>query len=127
MPFKKLGKKTVGGLIVGAAAIACVIAVKATVEPSKANVTSSLPNAPASNSLSQPGNQTGDIVIKPQFDEVRDRGFSEGLIAVKIGSKYGYMDTTGKIGIKPQFDAAGSFKEGLAPIKIGDKWGFVSK
>lgn len=125
MPFKKLGKKTVGGLIVGATAIAFVIAVKATVEPSKANGTSSLLNSPASTSVSQPSDRTGDIVIKPQFDAAEQ--FSEGLAVVTIGGKKGYIDKTGNIVIKPQFDEAGNFEQGMASAKIGNQFGYIDK
>ncbi len=33
--------------------------------------------------------KTGEFVIKPQFDFARD--FSEGLAAVKVGDKWGYI------------------------------------
>ena len=42
-------------------------------------------------------------------------------------SKYGYIDRTGKIVIKPQFDLTFSFSEGLASVKIGDKYGYIDK
>src|SRR6185369_13092698 len=53
--------------------------------------------------------QSGHVVIPPQFsgDEARERGFSEGLAAVKVhkvkGDKWGYIDKSGKIMIEPQF------------------------
>ncbi|MEJ1933162.1 WG repeat-containing protein, partial [Nostoc sp. NIES-2111] len=39
-------------------------------------------------------NRQGNIVIKPQFDEVSN--FSFGLARVRIGKKYGYIDKYGK-------------------------------
>ena len=42
--------------------------------------------------------------------------FSEGLVMVRVGGKDGYMDTTGKMIIEPQFESAGSFSEGLASV-----------
>jgi hypothetical protein len=39
--------------------------------------------------------------------------------------KYGYIDKTGKIVIKPQFDKAYDFSEGLASISLNGKWGFI--
>ena len=91
-------------------------------------------------------NKTGKIVIKPQFDYNEPEWFSEGLAVVKIGSdeketgkidqygrkipvdyKYGYIDKTGKIIIKPQFNDAGGFFEGLASVIIGDKRGYIDK
>ena len=38
---------------------------------------------------------------------------------VKIGGKWGYMDTSGKLAIQPQFDEAGFFSEGLADVCVG--------
>src|SRR5580704_212376 len=43
----------------------------------------------------QPTDQTVRFVIKPQFDEADS--FSEGLAAVRVGAKYGYIDKQGKI------------------------------
>jgi len=54
------------------------------------------------------------VVIHPQFDEVEN--FSEGLAAVKVYSKYGYIDKTGQWVISPQFDQVECFSEGLAKI-----------
>jgi hypothetical protein len=39
--------------------------------------------------------------------------------------KFGYMDETGRVAIKPQFDRAYPFTEGLAAVSIGDKAGFI--
>ena len=47
---------------------------------------------------------------------------SEKLAVVKIGSKWGYINTDGHYVINPQFDGAASFSEGLAIVKIGDKF-----
>ena len=44
-------------------------------------------------------------------------GFHEGLMAVMIGDQWGYMDATGKIVIRPQFDTAMDFHEGFAIVK----------
>lgn len=64
------------------------------------------------------------------FEEIKS--FQEGLAAVRIEGKWGYIDTTGYIVIKPQFkDDTYShilydFSEGFAPVKIKDKWGFIN-
>ncbi|MGI8545639.1 MAG: WG repeat-containing protein [Aridibacter sp.] len=36
-----------------------------------------------------------------------------------------YIDKTGKIVIKPQFDKTSPFKEGMALVEIGEKSGFI--
>ncbi len=61
------------------------------------------------------------------------RIFSEGLAAVCIWdtiikkSLYGYIDTTGAIIIKPQFDDADNFSEEMAAVKIAGKWGYIDR
>ena len=54
------------------------------------------------------------MVIPARFDEVLP--FSEGLAAVKVGDLWGYIDTSGKMVIAPQFFHAFSFSGGLASI-----------
>jgi len=49
------------------------------------------------------------------------------LFPVRVGGKNGYIDKTGKILIKPQFDYAWPFFEGLAVVKIGDRLGYIDK
>jgi len=81
---------------------------------------------------------SGRVVIPPQFSGdggVGERGFSEGLAAVKVykdRDRWGYIDKSGKFVIEPQFAAAGPFSEGRAMVGIvepswsGDhKWGFI--
>jgi WG containing repeat len=47
------------------------------------------------------------------------------LWEVKINGKYGYIDRTGKLVVKPQFDYGWSFYEGLAQVQVGQKWGYI--
>ena len=80
-------------------------------------------------------NKAGRLVVHlPEFDrkyrDYRSLGkFSEGLAAVFMGreGKMGYIDKTGKVSIKPQFDMAFPFSEGLARVEIGDRQGFIDK
>ena len=39
--------------------------------------------------------------------------------------KFGYMDSSGKVVIKPRFDQAYPFTEGVAAVRIGNKAGFI--
>jgi hypothetical protein len=43
------------------------------------------------------------------------------LLPIKEGSKWGYIDRTGTVVIKPQFDEAGEFLDGLALVRFGMK------
>jgi hypothetical protein len=40
-------------------------------------------------------------------------------------NKYGYINNTGEIVIKPQFDLAYAFSEGLAVVEVNGKEGFI--
>lgn len=72
--------------------------------------------------------KTGKVVINLRSLDIKSAGyFSEGLAAVSKGGKWGYIDTTGKIVIAPQFDAPGIFLDGLAQFKVGKKWGYIGK
>src|SRR5207249_1477743 len=70
--------------------------------------------------------------------------FHEGLAAVRLGDKWGYIDKQGMLVISPRFDRASMFAEGLAAVEIdrtGDrsavcqtddascvgKWGYIDK
>jgi hypothetical protein len=51
--------------------------------------------------------------------------FQEGLAKILVNKKFGYIDKTGQIVIKPQFESAESFEEGLARIKLNNMWGLI--
>ncbi len=56
----------------------------------------------------------------------------ENLIMMKerrsrARSQWRYIDKSGKIVIKPQFDEAGTFVAGLAMVRIGKKYGYINK
>ncbi len=71
--------------------------------------------------------KTGNEITKKHFDSFDSYGmFSEGLVAVKVKKKYGFIDRNGKFIIKPQFDYADNFSEGLASVRIGCNYGFIN-
>ncbi len=43
--------------------------------------------------------------------------FSDGLAAVQIDNRWGFIDTKGTIVIKPRFAMVGFFSEGLASFR----------
>lgn len=55
------------------------------------------------------------------------RDFSEGLAAVEIHSKWGYVDKNFNIAVKPQFEQAFEFSQGLARVRLHGKIGYISK
>lgn len=56
-----------------------------------------------------------------------NKGTSKSLFRIQVNGKDGYMDRSGKIVIKPQFDEIGEFSEGLAAAAIGNKYGYINK
>jgi hypothetical protein len=77
-------------------------------------------------------NLDGFVLFDEQkrFEITLPKGWSESLaeslLPVKLKGKFGYIDKTGKIIIKAQYDDAEPFAEGLATVRIGDKYGFIS-
>ncbi|RMH78883.1 MAG: hypothetical protein D6680_00865 [Cyanobacteria bacterium J007] len=86
-------------------------------------------------------NNRGEMVISPQFyapvgappennPDVRifpanitvARPFSEGLAAVQVGQKAGFIDREGNFVIPPLFTEVESFSDGLARVKLGGTW-----
>jgi hypothetical protein len=54
--------------------------------------------------------------------------FTQGLAAVKIKEKWGYINKKGKIVISPRFDEAYSYGEfDLAVVRIDSKYGYIDK
>ncbi|MFD0673550.1 WG repeat-containing protein [Cohnella sp. GCM10027633] len=48
-----------------------------------------------------------------------------GAIGIPAGGKWGYIDRTGAVVIKPQYQDIGSFSDGVAPAKLKDRWGII--
>lgn len=44
---------------------------------------------------------------------------------IELGGRWGYIGGSGKVVIKPVFEAAAHFAEGLAPVKIGGLCGYI--
>lgn len=49
-------------------------------------------------------------------------GFVDGLVAIKVGEKWGYLSSTGKVAIPAKFDDANEFNSGYAAAKIGNDY-----
>gem|GEM_PF-4411939 len=59
---------------------------------------------------------TNETVIFPVFDLAAE--FQEGLAPVLLNGKWGYLDETGRIAIRPQYAAAYNFSDGQALVTV---------
>ena len=73
-------------------------------------------------------------VIKIKIDDNEDdldagslKPFSNGLAAVRINRKWGYVDKKGNVVIPPQFDRAGFFACGIADVEYCGKTCYIDK
>jgi len=62
------------------------------------------------------GYMNNSLQIAVQLTYTRAGDFSEGLAAVRVGDKWGYIDRAGKRVIPPQFRTAEPFYGGLALV-----------
>jgi hypothetical protein len=56
-------------------------------------------------------------VIRPQFTHALP--FTEGLAAVALAGKWGYIDASGSFRIPAQFEDAAPFADGVAKVTTG--------
>jgi len=49
-------------------------------------------------------------------------GFKNGLALIKVGEKWGFINTEGKMAIPAKYDDAYDFNDGYASAKMGDKY-----
>ena len=68
----------------------------------------------------------GRIIIEAKFEQLGS--YFEGLMCAKeVNGKWGFIDMSGEMVIKPQFDISYSvyFSEGLAPMSSNGKYGYI--
>ncbi|MFX1343060.1 MAG: WG repeat-containing protein [Promethearchaeota archaeon] len=71
-------------------------------------------------------NKQGQIAIEARFDDAKD--FHNGLAAVKLGEKWGYIDKTGQFVTERLYDwVPEKLDEDLNRVQIRTKWGYVNK
>ena len=68
---------------------------------------------------------TRETIIPAIYDNVGS--LCEGLVAVKLNDKWGFVDKVGEEVISLKYDYAEFFIEGLAKVKLNGKCGFVDK
>ena len=76
-------------------------------------------------SIAQAAESAGRVLERFDTGHLLFGGGGDGLFEVKVGDKWGYIDSSGKLVINPQFDEARGFSEGLARINQGGKWGYI--
>ncbi len=59
---------------------------------------------------------TGQLTVPTQWDEVQP--FHEGRAAVRLGQKWGFVDTAGKVIAAPQWHEVSDFIDGLAAVRV---------
>ncbi|MDO4826898.1 MAG: WG repeat-containing protein, partial [Bacteroidia bacterium] len=67
--------------------------------------------------------QYGEYIIPPRFSVAGP--FCEGIAAVAMNGKYGYIDRQGKSVIPYKYDSANNFSEGLAAVCMNGKYGYI--
>jgi WG containing repeat len=72
--------------------------------------------------------KTGRWVIKSKFWRFYFSSFSEGLAPFRRNlGKWGYINLSGRVAIKPRYDWAGDFSGGLAPVLAHGTCSFIDK
>lgn len=66
----------------------------------------------------------GTVLTDAVFGAVQDFS-ADGLAAVSIGSKWGYIDRAGRVAIALRYDSCSPFSESKAAVCVGGKWGYV--
>ena len=65
-------------------------------------------------------------LVPPKYDDVSH--FEEGLAAVELNGKWGFIDRSGKEVVPPKYDFVAHFeKDGLAEVRLNGKWGFIDR
>ncbi len=63
-------------------------------------------------------------IVLPAHTEHASK-FVEGLAAIQIDDRCGYVDKSGALVIPPKFSSCDDFSEGLADVDSNGKWQFI--
>ncbi len=69
--------------------------------------------------------EQGIFVIAPRYDSVLP--FSEGLAAVMVEGRWGYINIQERMVIPPRYDEVYPFFGELASVRQGERWFFINK
>ncbi len=51
--------------------------------------------------------------------------FCGGIARVMTKQKWGFIDTTGNVIVKPKYNQVENFNDGIAKVRLGQKWGLI--
>ena len=66
-----------------------------------------------------------EIILRPIYDDIKP--FSEGLAAIQLNDKWGFVNKLGRIIVSPQYLHVENFAYGYAKVQKGAKDGFIDK
>jgi hypothetical protein len=66
----------------------------------------------------------GNIKFYSTYDEVS--WFSQGLSAIRVGNKWGFINQKNEIVVDTIYDDVRSYQGGFASVRVGDKWGVIN-
>ena len=70
---------------------------------------------------------TGKFVFIDQANKIEElRSYHEGLAAVKVRGKWGFMDKRQHFRIETIYDEVRDFADGRAAVRRGDEWGYIN-
>lgn len=68
---------------------------------------------------------SGEVICKMEIQDAKP--CTDGVIAVKVGDTWGYMDKDGEWIVEPRYHEAGMFRHGYAAVAINGVCGLVDK
>lgn len=66
----------------------------------------------------------GNVLFYSSYDEVQE--FVNGVSAVRVGNKWGFINQKNEMVVKPQFDEVRNYSEGLAAVRVNGFWGYIN-
>jgi hypothetical protein len=69
------------------------------------------------------------MIEMPGSEQAGSADLDLALMPIAFGERCGFVDSTGRMVINPQFDSAAFFSRttGLAPVMMGGKWGLIDR
>jgi hypothetical protein len=70
--------------------------------------------------------EVSSFKVKEGFLGFELQGFQDGLLPIRVGDKWGYVSSSGKMAIPAKYDEATDFYDGYAVVKSGAKYMVVN-